>query len=100
MYNACCVCFRERVALYAVFDGHGGARASRFASQYLHKILQDKFPKGNARHNQPCIILLLTFVMIQYIESKSMGTMYSGICLTRISRDQKNLFLLKAFCVK
>jgi hypothetical protein len=25
---------------------------------------------------------------------------YSGIRLTRISRDQKNLFLLKAFCVK
>jgi hypothetical protein len=27
-------------------------------------------------------------------------TFYSGIRLTRISRDQKNLFLLKAFCVK
>ncbi|XP_060071311.1 integrin-linked kinase-associated serine/threonine phosphatase 2C-like [Ylistrum balloti] len=36
-----------RVALYAVFDGHGGARASRFASQHLHKILQDNFPKGD-----------------------------------------------------
>ncbi|XP_076451535.1 integrin-linked kinase-associated serine/threonine phosphatase 2C-like [Babylonia areolata] len=36
-----------RLALYAVFDGHGGSRASRFASQYLHKILRDKFPKGD-----------------------------------------------------
>ncbi|XP_025083684.1 integrin-linked kinase-associated serine/threonine phosphatase 2C-like isoform X1 [Pomacea canaliculata] len=37
----------HRLALYAVFDGHGGSRASRFASQYLHKILCDKFPKGD-----------------------------------------------------
>ncbi|KAK7497895.1 hypothetical protein BaRGS_00010766 [Batillaria attramentaria] len=36
-----------RLAVYGVFDGHGGARASRFASQYLHKILLDKFPKGD-----------------------------------------------------
>ncbi|XP_033763927.1 integrin-linked kinase-associated serine/threonine phosphatase 2C-like [Pecten maximus] len=36
-----------RLALYAVFDGHGGARASRFASQHLHKILRDNFPKGD-----------------------------------------------------
>ncbi|XP_021350088.1 integrin-linked kinase-associated serine/threonine phosphatase 2C-like isoform X1 [Mizuhopecten yessoensis] len=36
-----------RVALYAVFDGHGGARASRFASEHLHKILRDNFPKGD-----------------------------------------------------
>ncbi|KAL4221038.1 hypothetical protein ACF0H5_019300 [Mactra antiquata] len=35
-----------RVSLYGVFDGHGGIRASRFASQNLHKNLRDKFPKG------------------------------------------------------
>ncbi|CAG5128150.1 unnamed protein product [Candidula unifasciata] len=37
----------HRLALYAVFDGHGGSRASRFASQHLHNNLRDKFPKGN-----------------------------------------------------
>ena len=46
----CGVCCSCRLALYAVFDGHGGSRASRFASQYLHKILRDKFPKGNAQY--------------------------------------------------
>ncbi|XP_048777323.1 integrin-linked kinase-associated serine/threonine phosphatase 2C-like [Ostrea edulis] len=35
-----------RVAFFAVYDGHGGARASRFASKNLHKFLLDKFPKG------------------------------------------------------
>ncbi|KAH9495093.1 hypothetical protein Btru_018138 [Bulinus truncatus] len=37
----------NRLALYAVFDGHGGVRASRFASQHLHNNLRDKFPKGD-----------------------------------------------------
>ncbi|KAK0056772.1 integrin-linked kinase-associated serine/threonine phosphatase 2C [Biomphalaria pfeifferi] len=37
----------HRLALYAVFDGHGGVRASRFASQHLHNNLRDKFPKGD-----------------------------------------------------
>ncbi|XP_060553642.1 LOW QUALITY PROTEIN: integrin-linked kinase-associated serine/threonine phosphatase 2C-like, partial [Ruditapes philippinarum] len=36
-----------RVSLYGVFDGHGGVRASRFASENLHKNLRDKFPKGD-----------------------------------------------------
>lgn len=35
-----------RVSFFAVYDGHGGARASRFASRHLHKFLLDKFPKG------------------------------------------------------
>ncbi|GFO00715.1 integrin-linked kinase-associated serine/threonine phosphatase 2c-like [Plakobranchus ocellatus] len=39
-----------RLALYAVFDGHGGARASRFACQHLHNNLRDRFPKGNIKH--------------------------------------------------
>ncbi|CAL1527263.1 unnamed protein product [Lymnaea stagnalis] len=40
----------HRLALYAVFDGHGGVRASRFASQHLHNNLRDKFPKGDITH--------------------------------------------------
>lgn len=36
-----------RLCVYAVFDGHGGIRASRFASQHLHNNLRDKFPKGD-----------------------------------------------------
>ncbi|XP_052760071.1 integrin-linked kinase-associated serine/threonine phosphatase 2C-like [Mya arenaria] len=36
-----------RLSLYGVFDGHGGVRASRFASKNLHKNLRDKFPKGD-----------------------------------------------------
>ncbi|KAK3714352.1 hypothetical protein RRG08_017191 [Elysia crispata] len=38
-----------RLALYAVFDGHGGVRASRFASQHLHNNLRDRFPKGDVK---------------------------------------------------
>lgn len=38
-----------RLALYAVFDGHGGVRASRFASQHLHNNLRDRFPKGDIK---------------------------------------------------
>lgn len=36
-----------RLSIYGVFDGHGGDRASRFASENLHKNLRDKFPKGD-----------------------------------------------------
>jgi len=41
-----CVC-RCRLSYYAVFDGHGGSRAAKYAAQHLHKIIADKFPKGN-----------------------------------------------------
>lgn len=37
---------RSRVSYFAVFDGHGGARASRFAAEHLHHNLAKKFPSG------------------------------------------------------
>jgi len=37
---------RNRVAYYAVFDGHGGSRASIYASKWLHIHLSHKLPKG------------------------------------------------------
>ncbi|XP_070561147.1 integrin-linked kinase-associated serine/threonine phosphatase 2C-like isoform X2 [Ptychodera flava] len=37
----------SRVAYYAVFDGHSGSKASKFAAENLHKILIAKFPKGD-----------------------------------------------------
>ncbi|XP_077998593.1 integrin-linked kinase-associated serine/threonine phosphatase 2C-like [Glandiceps talaboti] len=36
----------SNIAYYAVFDGHGGARASTSAAENLHHILISKFPKG------------------------------------------------------
>ncbi|XP_074535859.1 integrin-linked kinase-associated serine/threonine phosphatase 2C [Halichoeres trimaculatus] len=36
----------SRVSYFAVFDGHGGARASRFAAENLHHNLAKKFPNG------------------------------------------------------
>lgn len=42
--------FRSRLAYFAVFDGHGGARASQFAAEYLHHTLLNKFPKGIKTH--------------------------------------------------
>ncbi|KAF1393387.1 hypothetical protein PFLUV_G00015100 [Perca fluviatilis] len=36
----------SRVSYFAVFDGHGGARASRFAAEHLHHNLAKKFPVG------------------------------------------------------
>ncbi|XP_040828296.1 integrin-linked kinase-associated serine/threonine phosphatase 2C [Ochotona curzoniae] len=35
-----------RVSYFAVFDGHGGIRASKFAAQNLHQNLIRKFPRG------------------------------------------------------
>ncbi|XP_013397895.1 integrin-linked kinase-associated serine/threonine phosphatase 2C [Lingula anatina] len=36
-----------RVAYFAVFDGHGGDRASKYAATHLHKNIACKFPKGD-----------------------------------------------------
>nr|XP_014348185.1 PREDICTED: integrin-linked kinase-associated serine/threonine phosphatase 2C [Latimeria chalumnae] len=36
----------SRLAYFAVFDGHGGVRASRYAAQNLHLNLLKKLPKG------------------------------------------------------
>ncbi|KAM9820380.1 integrin-linked kinase-associated serine/threonine phosphatase 2C [Neosynchiropus ocellatus] len=36
----------SKVSCYAVFDGHGGSRASRFAAENLHKYLIRNFPRG------------------------------------------------------
>lgn len=37
---------RSRLSYFAVFDGHGGARASRYAAENLHHNLAKKFPSG------------------------------------------------------
>jgi serine/threonine protein phosphatase PrpC len=48
-----------------VYDGHGGSRASRFASENLHKNLRDKFPKGNVElPKYSSIIYVLTMLQI------------------------------------
>lgn len=38
----------SRVSYFAVFDGHGGIRASHFAAEHLHHTLVLKFPNGTA----------------------------------------------------
>ncbi|CAB1347831.1 unnamed protein product [Coregonus sp. 'balchen'] len=40
----------SRLAYFAVFDGHGGARASRFAAEHLHHTLALKFPKAETEN--------------------------------------------------
>ncbi|KAM9732781.1 arf-GAP with coiled-coil, ANK repeat and PH domain-containing protein 2 [Menidia menidia] len=41
---------RSRVSYFAVFDGHGGSRASRFAAENLHLNLVQRFPSGDPEH--------------------------------------------------
>ncbi|KAM4770660.1 integrin-linked kinase-associated serine/threonine phosphatase 2C [Rhinophrynus dorsalis] len=36
----------ERLSYFAVFDGHGGSRASRFAAHNLHRNVVKKLPRG------------------------------------------------------
>uniref|UniRef100_A0A3B5QS93 PPM-type phosphatase domain-containing protein n=2 Tax=Xiphophorus TaxID=8082 RepID=A0A3B5QS93_XIPMA len=43
-----CLSSLSRVSYFAVFDGHGGARASRFAAENLHLNLAKKFPSGES----------------------------------------------------
>ncbi|XP_046850839.1 integrin-linked kinase-associated serine/threonine phosphatase 2C-like [Xenia sp. Carnegie-2017] len=37
----------SRLAYYAIFDGHAGAEAAKFAANNLHKNIVQKFPKGD-----------------------------------------------------
>ncbi|XP_018430113.1 PREDICTED: integrin-linked kinase-associated serine/threonine phosphatase 2C, partial [Nanorana parkeri] len=36
----------SRLSYFGVFDGHGGSRAAKFASQHLHQNLVKKLPRG------------------------------------------------------
>ncbi|XP_057207324.1 integrin-linked kinase-associated serine/threonine phosphatase 2C isoform X1 [Triplophysa rosa] len=53
----------SQLAYFAVFDGHGGARASRFAAENLHHALASKFPKGDVENLEKLVrkCLLDTF---------------------------------------
>uniref|UniRef100_A0A8C4QZM1 PPM-type phosphatase domain-containing protein n=1 Tax=Eptatretus burgeri TaxID=7764 RepID=A0A8C4QZM1_EPTBU len=42
----------SRISYYAVFDGHGGVRASRYSAQTLHLNLVKRFPKGEPFSNE------------------------------------------------
>uniref|UniRef100_A0A670ZTT5 Integrin-linked kinase-associated serine/threonine phosphatase 2C n=1 Tax=Pseudonaja textilis TaxID=8673 RepID=A0A670ZTT5_PSETE len=44
-----------RVSYFAVFDGHGGVRASTYAAQNLHQNLIRKFPKGEVHSVEKAI---------------------------------------------
>uniref|UniRef100_A0A3B4FKX7 PPM-type phosphatase domain-containing protein n=1 Tax=Pundamilia nyererei TaxID=303518 RepID=A0A3B4FKX7_9CICH len=58
-----CLSTLSRVSYFAVFDGHGGARASGFAAENLHHTLAKKFPTGDAENADKLIkrCLLDTF---------------------------------------
>lgn len=43
---ACPTLHSSRAAYYAVFDGHGGPRASVYTAENLHKNIIARFPKG------------------------------------------------------
>ncbi|XP_029963643.1 integrin-linked kinase-associated serine/threonine phosphatase 2C-like isoform X2 [Salarias fasciatus] len=45
----------SRVSYFAVFDGHGGSRASRFAAEHLHHVLAKKFPNGDPENMEKLI---------------------------------------------
>ncbi|XP_067851665.1 integrin-linked kinase-associated serine/threonine phosphatase 2C [Heptranchias perlo] len=53
----------SRLSYFAVFDGHGGVRASKYAAQNLHLNLIRNFPKGEVSSLEKTIkkCLLLTF---------------------------------------
>ncbi|KAK7881952.1 hypothetical protein WMY93_028126 [Mugilogobius chulae] len=45
----------SRLSYFAVFDGHGGARASKFAAENLHLTLAKKFPTGESENLEKLI---------------------------------------------
>lgn len=47
---------------YAVFDGHGGTRASKHAAEHLHRNLKERLPKGAK-------LLLSTFIKVQGLKN-------------------------------
>ncbi|XP_069755166.1 integrin-linked kinase-associated serine/threonine phosphatase 2C-like [Narcine bancroftii] len=53
----------SRLSYFAVFDGHGGVRASKYAAQNLHLNLTRNFPKGEVNNMEKTIkkCLLMTF---------------------------------------
>uniref|UniRef100_A0A3B4AFW4 Integrin-linked kinase-associated serine/threonine phosphatase 2C n=1 Tax=Periophthalmus magnuspinnatus TaxID=409849 RepID=A0A3B4AFW4_9GOBI len=45
----------SHLSYFAVFDGHGGARASKFAAENLHLTLAKKFPTGDSENLEKLI---------------------------------------------
>ncbi|THD18243.1 Integrin-linked kinase-associated serine/threonine phosphatase 2C [Fasciola hepatica] len=39
----------KRLSYFAVFDGHGGARAAEFAAKHLHLHMVSRFPRGGVK---------------------------------------------------
>lgn len=53
------------MSYFAVFDGHGGARASQFAAENLHHTLAKKFPTGEfpPRCSRPAVVNPLALIL-------------------------------------
>ena len=67
--------------MYGVFDGHAGARASRFASANLHKNLCDKFPKGNQKKTLAIALMILLIPTVPIMSDISFCNNPCGVVL-------------------
>ncbi|EDO39603.1 predicted protein, partial [Nematostella vectensis] len=68
----------QRMAYYAVFDGHAGPRASLFAAEHLHENIKSRMPKGSItgkdKEIKKCLVDAYTLTDEQFLHEASKGT--------------------------
>ncbi|XP_077205365.1 integrin-linked kinase-associated serine/threonine phosphatase 2C isoform X5 [Paroedura picta] len=92
-----------RVSYFAVFDGHGGVRASKYAAQNLHQNLIRKFPKGEIPSVEKTIrrCLLDTFKHTdeEFLRQASSHLMPAGNLPGRMAPQQPVFWRLITLCI-
>ena len=75
---------RSRLAYYAVFDGHAGARAAQWSAEHLHQTLAEKFPRGMTGRRQTCTCEFFTLYTFELRSVRTFMQVYLQLYMVQV----------------